>query len=149
MKTRIYLDTSIISALHDQLAPERQRQTRSFWSSLGEFEVSTSELTRGEINRTPDEVRRGQLLGSLAQISMLSLTSEMHTLASRYIEEGIFPRTQSPDALHVAAAVLTRHDVILSWNFKHLVNRRRRALVNAVNLSLRVATVDIISPPEL
>jgi glycogen operon protein len=39
-------------------------------------------------------------------------------------------------AVHVAAAVLTRQDVLVSWNFRHLVNRRRRAQVNEVNISL-------------
>ena len=53
------------------------------------------------------------------------------------------------DALHVAAAVLHRQDILLSWNFKHLVNRRRRARVNDINISLGLPTLEILAPPEL
>lgn len=149
MKQRIYLDTSVLSALHDVRAPERRLQTEGFWAALGAYEASTSELTRLEINDTPDRELRDRMLNSLSALSVFPITAAMRSLAGAYIAAGIFPTTQEPDAIHVAAAVLTRHDVLLSWNFKHLVNRRRRALVNATNISLGAATVDIISPLEL
>ena len=53
------------------------------------------------------------------------------------------------DAIHVAAAVMTRQDVLLSWNFKHLVNRRRRGMVNQVNISKGLPTIEIVAPPEI
>jgi hypothetical protein len=53
------------------------------------------------------------------------------------------------DAVHVAAAVLTRQDILLSWNFRHLVNRVRRAKVNEVNISLGLPTIEVIAPPEI
>ncbi len=53
------------------------------------------------------------------------------------------------DAVHVAAAVFTRHDILLSWNFKHMVNRIRRAKVNEVNISLGLPIIEILAPPEI
>ena len=53
------------------------------------------------------------------------------------------------DSLHVAAAVLSRQDVLISWNFRHLVNRRRCAQVNQVNVSRGLPTVEIVAPPEM
>jgi hypothetical protein len=44
---------------------------------------------------------------------------------------------------------LTQQDVLLSWNFRHLVNRRRRAQINDVNISLSLPTIDIVAPPEI
>lgn len=149
MKQRLYLDTSILSAPHDHRAPERRGETETFWSRLAEFEPSTSELTGQEIRETPDAARRDLMLATLNAIVVFPIMPEMRDFADRYLAAGIFPRTEQADALHVAAAVLTRHDVLLSWNFKHLVNRRRRAMVNAINLSLGAAAIDIISPPEL
>lgn len=149
MKQRIYLDTSVLSALHDDRAPERRLQTQEFWNSLSAYEASTSELTRQEIGDTPDAALRARMLESLNALVVFPISAAMQQFAAAYIDAGIFPRTQEADAIHVAAAVLTRHDVLLSWNFKHLVNRRRRALVNATNISLGAATVDIISPLEL
>ena len=75
----------------------------------------------------------------------------MRTLAVTYNEAGTFSAATYSDALHVAAAVPTHQEqeVLLSWNFKHLVNRRRRAEINAENLSLELPTIEILAPPEL
>mgnify|MGYP003386777580 FL=1 len=89
------------------------------------------------------------MLASLRSVALLPITDEMRALAADYIAAGIFNPTQRTDALHVAAAVISRHDVLVSWNFKHLVNRRRRGLVNALNIQLGAASLDIISPPEV
>lgn len=149
MKQRIYLDTSVISALHDLRAPERRELTAAFWSRLSEFECSSSDAAREEIGNTPDPKLRASMNESLNTLVVFPITDEMRVLANSYISARIFSPTQETDALHVAAAVATRHDVLVSWNFKHLVNRRRRGMVNALNLQLGAAAVDIISPPEL
>ena len=73
----------------------------------------------------------------------------MHGLARRYVEGGVFQSSMYNDALHVAVAVLTRQDVLVSWNFKHLVNRRRRAQVDQVNVSSGLPSIDIVAPPEV
>lgn len=149
MKLRIYLDTSIISALHDERTPERLDQTRAFWSRLGDYDATTSDLTPGEIFDTPNEDRRRLMLASLSSIPIRPLTDGARELAAQYLRAGAFAPTQETDALHVAAAVIARNDVLLSWNFKHLVNRRRRAMVNAISVAIGAPTIEIISPPEL
>ena len=53
------------------------------------------------------------------------------------------------DALHVAAAVLTQQEVLLSWNFRYLVNRRRCARVNDVNISWGLPTIEIVALLEV
>jgi hypothetical protein len=73
----------------------------------------------------------------------------MNQLGQRYVSEGVFTATMLSDALHVAAAVISRQDVLLSWNFRHLVNRRRRAKVNEVNVEAGLRTIEILAPPEL
>lgn len=73
----------------------------------------------------------------------------MESLAEEYLKAGVFPEAVREDALHVAAAVLTRQNILLSWNYKHLVNRRRKAAVTAINLGRGLPSVEIITPPEL
>ena len=73
----------------------------------------------------------------------------MRALTARYVDAGIFTGVMYKDALHVAAVVLTRQDVLLSWNFKHLVNRRRRAQINQVNISMGLPPIEIVAPPEI
>jgi hypothetical protein len=42
------------------------------------------------------------------------------------LDRSVLPPSARDDALHVAIAVVSRQDILVSWNFRHLVNRRRR-----------------------
>src|ERR1041385_5355159 len=130
MPLRVYLDTTVFSAVEDLRAPDRQIQTVRFFERASEFMLVTSELTRSEIERTPDPERRRKLIERLSGIPSLSITMEMGELADGYVKEGIIPEPYHDDAVHVAAAVLSGQEVLTSWNFRHLVNRRRRSLIN-------------------
>lgn len=149
MKLRVYLDTTVVSAAEDVRTPERQEQTLAFFSRAAEFELATSDLTRQELAATPDAQRRGRLLARIATMACVQVTSEMHALAKEYVEQDILPAAFEDDALHIAAAVLSGQDVLTSWNFRHLVNRRRRAMVNLLNASRGFPTIEILTPPEL
>ncbi len=149
MKLRVYIDTSVFSALLDERAPARQTDTRSFLARLEEFEVSTSTVTRRELEATPGPDRRAKLLEILRGIAIHQVTDEVKELARSYLDEGVFASKSVNDALHVAVAVLTRHDVLVSWNFEHLVNRRRRARVNDLNISRGLPGIEIVAPPEM
>lgn len=148
-KPRVYVDTSVFSALLDERTPERQRLTQGFWSRRPEFDLSTSELAREELEMTPDTGRRRDLLVLLDEVVVFPLTGEMRELGKQYVAEGCFPAAMLNDALHVAAAVLNRNEILISWNFRHLVNRIRRARVNACNVELGLPHLDIHAPPEL
>ena len=66
-----------------------------------------------------------------------------------YLDAAVLPAASSNDALHVAAATVARADLILSWNFKHIVNFRRIRLFNSVNLAQGYGIIDIRSPAEI
>lgn len=149
MKLRIYLDTSVFSAYYDHRLSDRKTETELFWKKLGLFEVSTSETAKEELSQTPRADQRNQLLKLLEPIKIIPVTQEMENLAQNYLDAGIFTPTMFNDALHVAAAVMTRQDVLLSWNFKHLVNRRRRATINQLNISKGLPVIEIVAPPEV
>jgi hypothetical protein len=82
-------------------------------------------------------------------LTLHPITEEMRQLSERCVQAGVFTAIMVNDAVHVAAAVLTRQDLLLSWNFKHLVNRFRRAKINQVNVSQGLPTIEIIAPPEI
>ncbi len=50
---------------------------------------------------------------------------------------------------HIAVATLGRVDVVVSWNFKHIVNLNRIRLYNSVNLKLGYPMIEIRSPREV
>lgn len=149
MKLKVYLDTSVFSALYDERVTDRQSASEEFWARRNEFELSTSELAKQEISETLDEELRKKLSALLEGMTVHPVTEEMKNLAMKYIEKDVFSRTMYNDALHVAAAGLTRQDILLSWNFKHLVNRRRRMQINEINVSENVPTLEIVAPPEV
>ncbi len=149
MKLRVYLDTSVFSAYYDERLMDRKAETEQFWKRLNQFEVSTSDLARQELSQTTDRELQAKLKGLLGQVKVFPLMQEMTDLAQNYLDAGVFTPPMFNDALHVAASVMTRQDVLLSWNFKHLVNRRRRALINQLNISKGFPTVEIVAPPEI
>lgn len=149
MKLQVYLDTSVFSAYFDSRTTDRQRETEAFWARRADFDLATSELARDELRQAPDPTHRRRFLGLLRGFRVFVVTNEMQALGQRYVHEGVFTPTMLNDAVHVAAAVISRQDVLLSWNFRHLVNRRRRAKVNEVNIEAGLPTIEIIAPPEL
>ena len=149
MRLRLYLDTSVISAYVDDRMPERRWATVEFWRRLSEFDVSVSELTVAEVRATGDVGSRQQMEEMIASFEVLPVGEEDRALAREYVRRGVFSPATLDDALHVAVAVVSRRDLLVSWNFRHLVNRRRRALVNEVGISLGYPTNEIIAPPEL
>jgi predicted nucleic acid-binding protein len=85
MKLRVYLDTTVISAAEDFRAPDRREQTLAFFDRADEFELMTSELTRLELDATPDSDRRARLLQRIATLRTVSINSETRFLASDYV----------------------------------------------------------------
>ena len=149
MKLRLYLDTSVLSAYCDERAPERMAYTQEFWLTLGRYEVMVSELVREEIERTLDADRRSTMVGLLSHTREVETADDALALADRYVERGLFSPAMYSDALHLAAAVVERCDILVSWNFKHLVNRRTRVRVHEVNTELGLPMIEILAPSEL
>ncbi|MFA6545478.1 MAG: PIN domain-containing protein [Limisphaerales bacterium] len=149
MKLRLYLDTSVFSALFDDRAPDRLALTEEFWKTLPDYDHSTSDLAVEELRQTADPQLRANMESLLTGFQITPVTDEIRNLADQYIQAGAFTRSMLNDAVHVAAATLSRQDILVSWNFKHLVNRRRRATVCSVNAREGLPVLDILSPPEL
>jgi hypothetical protein len=59
------------------------------------------------------------------------------------------PPRYANDALHVAQATLARADIILSWNFRHLVNPTSIRAFNGVNLAQGYGLVVIMTPTDI
>ena len=73
----------------------------------------------------------------------------MADLRDAYLSAKILRPKWSDDAAHVAAATVARVDLIVSWNFRHLVKWDKIRAFNAVNLSLGYPIMTILSPREV
>lgn len=70
-------------------------------------------------------------------------------LADAYIAENVVGKTSREDCFHIALATIYKADVLVSWNFKHIVNVIRIRGYNAINMKLGYQTIDIRSPKEI
>lgn len=124
-KIRIYLDTSAISYLNQEDAPEKMKETQEVWEILktNKYEVVISNIAFSEISEC-SENKAQKLMNYIDEIDYIDyeLDKETEELANLIIEEGILKPKSRDDALHIASAILSDCDIILSWNFKHLVN---------------------------
>jgi len=148
-KLKVYLDTSVISALFDKKNPERRSLTESFFYGLKDFEPHISELTVAEIEKTTDSVLRNKMIEVLSLFSIVSVSNEVERLAEKYINNGAVSKEYREDAYHIAIATLNEMDCLLSWNFKHIVRRKTRDIVRMVNSINNLKSIEIMTPAEL
>jgi hypothetical protein len=70
----------------------------------------------------------------VAGIQTLQLDAEAMDLADAYIAAGVIAPNMRADAQHIAMATVGRVDILVSWNFKHIVNLQRIHGYNSINL---------------
>jgi len=148
MRSRIYADTSVLGGCEDEEFREPSlRLLEAF--VRGELTLVLSELTLRELDVAPTEVRRHVASVPEAHVEALSVSSEAEELAAAYIADGAVSERMVADALHIALASVARVDVLVSWNFKHIVNLRRIHAYNAVNLKNGYPLLEIRTPREV
>ena len=139
-KLKIYLDTSIISFMYADDAPEMQSLTREFFADyLDKYQVFISPLVLTEIKNTQNlELRKKlQNIVDSYDINIIDINLEdqdiVYALAQKYVKAKIIPARKLDDAVHVALCVYYDFDVLLSWNFRHLANIKKQIQINAIN----------------
>jgi hypothetical protein len=149
MKTlRVYVDTSVLGGCFD---PEFAEWSNSLVADfrIGRFRPVLSDVIAAEVAPAPEQVRA--LHGELLELGAeeVAVSSEALALLARYRDRAILgPRFQN-DMLHIALATLAEVDVLVSWNFRHIVRLDKIRLFNAVNLELGYKPLSIYSPREV
>lgn len=145
------METSVWNFLLEEQRPEHRTATERFFQQVRELgSLAISDVVLREVARAP-EARRVALERLIRQYApvVLEVTTEVLTLAERYIAEGLIPAKYLNDALHVATAVVHEFDVVVSWNFDHLVKLKTRIGVNGLNRLLGYREIEIVSPEEV
>jgi predicted nucleic acid-binding protein len=158
-KPKLYLDTSVISMYHDDLAPEFMevinRQpwdfdpelaeiTKSFWDEvLPNFDVFISELTIYEIQKTWDSKLRDIFEDLILDFKVLKKTPKVLKLSDIYRSKR---KIKEPDALHLAYASLGGMDYLATWD-KRLSKTQK--MIKQVNLENKIAVPSITTPEKL
>ncbi len=151
-KIKVYLDTSVISHLMQEDVPEKMADTRALWRMFEDekYDVYLSTVTLEEVADCP-EPKRTELKKFLEQIhyTIIDITDDIELVAHKIIDMGILTKKSYDDCQHIAAAVVSECNCIISWNFKHIVNIKTIHGVRAITNLTGYKTIDILSPTVL
>ena len=116
---------------------------------LGQFHVVFSNITENELLDAPKKVQNILLNLPKHLVRRIELSEEDVQLADAYIAENVVGETSRTDCFHIAMATIHKVDILVSWNFKHIVNVNRIRGYNSVNLKFGFKAIDIRSPKEI
>jgi len=148
MKQRIYIDTSIVGGYFDE---EFKEATIKLFERFENKEIIfvISDLLDLELLNAPPKVKEHLLKYNTDKFERVELTEEAIQLANAYINAKVVGKTSLEDCRHIAIATINKVDVLVSWNFKHIVNLDRIKGYNSVNLRLGYSIIEIRSPKDL
>ncbi len=146
---RVYFDASVFGGCFED---RFERGSKALFEAVREKRVVPliSDMLIAELARAPrrvqdvlSEVLRG---GSFERLEAGDVTA---ALQEAYLSARVVTENYADDALHVAHATLAKADVVVSWNFKHLVHPARVRAFNAVNTEQGYGAVIILTPDDV
>jgi hypothetical protein len=148
MRPRTYVDTSVIGGCEDE--EWREHSNRLIQAFIrGERVMVISDVTLDELSRAPANVRAHLSRVPAGSLEAVKLSAEAIDLAEAFISAGVVVPKLRLDAQHIAMATVGRVDVLVSWNFRHMVNLERIHAYNSVNLRLGYPILEIRTPREV
>ena len=145
---RIYVDTSVVGGCFDsEFAPWSKGLLKDF--TLGVYLPVVSDVVASEIAGAPPEVRAAYDELLMLGAEVLSVSEDVVRLADIYQARKILTPKYHDDGLHIALATTGEVDLLVSWNFKHIVHYDKIRMFNAVNLELGYKPLHIYSPREV
>ena len=144
---KVYVDTSVFGGFFDR---EFSEPSKVFFDEIKRhrFTLVSSAVVQAEIEPSPENVRK--LFDEMITMAdMVSVDSAALVLQESYLKEGIVTANSSDDALHVALATTAKCDLIVGWNFKHIVHFEKIPKYNAVNTLQGYGKIGIFSPLEV
>ena len=148
MIQRFYFDTSVIGGVFD---PEFEEHSTILMEKAkpGQIKAVISEVTESEIMKARKEIR--DFYASLPKDSFefVEITRDAVLPADTYIKDKVVGKTSRNDCLHIGIATANRVDILVSRNFKHIVNIYRIRGYNAVNIKPGFPALEIRSPKDI
>ncbi len=144
----IYVDTSVFGGKFDG---EFELWTSLFFKRVFESNIKLiySDVASNELSGAPHFVK--DFVKSIPEknIQHVELTEEAILLAEKYLSEKIVGESSRADCYHIALATVLKADILVSWNFKHIVNVERIHGYNAINMLSGYQTIEIRNPREI
>lgn len=150
---RVYLETSFVSACvttRTSLRSLYEREASLQWWRLESrrYDVFVSDEVLNELSR-PAYPRREEALHFIRGVPVIATTEAMVVFAEVLVKRMVMPLPTVGDALHVATAVVSGMDYVLTWNVKHLANPNKVYHLNAVCGEHGYNCPNILRPDDL
>ncbi len=147
-KLRIYIDTSVIGGCFDEEFAEWSNKLFDEFIAGKKIAV-ISDITTKELIDAPIYIKNNLQRIPTNHIKTLKRGEEVDFLSAKYIEYKVIPEKCYNDALHIAFATIDNVDILVSWNFIHIVNYDRILKYNSVNLMFGYKHLEIRNPKEV
>jgi hypothetical protein len=102
-----------------------------------------------EIGAAPQRVRGVLLSLPAREVERVGVDKTAMRLRDAYLEAGVVGPASVRDAEHIAVATIADVDLVVSWNFKHIVHYDKIAGYQGVNLINGYRPIRIYSPLEV
>lgn len=145
---RVYCDTSVFGGCFDEEFSEVSLQLFDRFRK-GNLRLILSEVTFAELAEAPQHVR--DLLRSIPEEhrDVVELDTTIEELRDAYLAAGVVGPASAEDAEHIASATVAEADMIVSWNFRHIVHFDKIRGYHGVNLIHGYRAAPIHSPQEV
>ena len=153
-KLKLYLETSIFNVATSDQSPENRDATLKLFAKLNSneesYDIYTSLLVLQEIDQSSDK-RAKELRDCVNSLNLEILEEhpEIENIAGEYISKELITINHIDDARHVATATYYELDIIVSWNFEHIVKYTMRKNITLVNSLIGYKSLEILAPMEV
>ncbi len=154
MKPKVYLETTIPSYLtawptRDLLRSAHQQVTREWWRDRrADFDLFVSEFVIREVS-AGDPLAAADRLRALEGVPILKSNDASTDLALELERGGTLPEKAAVDVLHIALAVVSGMDYLLTWNCSHIANATLWGRIETICRSCGYHPPIICTPMEL
>ena len=150
-KLKLYLDTSAIGYLDEQSSPKEMTDMLTLWEQIkqGRYDVVLSQTTLDEVSANLNIDKVNTLMQHLAEIQFdtIILNEEINKIAALVkSNELLISDKHQGDRLHIGCAIVSGCDILVSYNFKHLVNVRTIKGVRGIASLSGYNSIDIMTP---
>jgi hypothetical protein len=133
---RVYVETSVRGMIPPGQNETLRQPALEFFNECDSrvLLACISDIVADEIRDAPTETRT-PILQRMAEIDpvLLPVAPEVLELAGRFVDEGVVPKRRiAMMARHVACAIASKIELLVSWNYRHSANARKAGAFHAV-----------------
>jgi predicted nucleic acid-binding protein len=149
---KIYLETTVFNFKFAEDSPDKKEDTIKLFDEIseGKYIAYTSNYVLQELLKA-EEPKRSQMVALIEQykIRFLEANEIAEILADKYVSEEIIPQKYRTDGIHIAMATINDLDIIVSYNFRHIVKLKTIIGTESINLREGYKRIGIYSPTEV